>query len=201
MTLFSSLSIFDYIGFAGTGVLILAFTLVALIEGFAAGRNFLLLNILGSALLLFSDAYRESYASFGFGVFWIVVSVKALANQNVLDSKSLKFFSIAFTVYVTALLYHTIFLSGHEGSDLVIKVVSVLVVEAMMLSYNFLISKRIGLAAYLVMTLATKILFLPCLLLDSNSAAIVLHAYGVLVAAGGLVRLIFPRYFRFAEQR
>jgi hypothetical protein len=190
---FPTLSVFDYVGFAGSGLLVVAFTLAALIDRFASGRSFLLLNAFGSLLLLFSDAYRGSYASFGIGVFWIAISAKALANKNVLGSESLRTFATAFTLYVLALLVHTVFMSGAAGADLTIKVVSVLVVEVMMVSYIFLIGERIGLAAYLWTAVATKVLFVPCLILDSNAASVLLHAYGVLIALFGIGRIFLRR--------
>jgi hypothetical protein len=186
---FPALSVFDYVGFIGSALLIVAFTLAAVMDRFASGRGFLVLNAFGSLLLLFSDGYRESYASFGIGVFWIAISLKALANKNVLDGQSLKTFSVGFTLYVLALLCHTLFFSGLSGAELAIKVVSVLVVETMMVSYIFLIGERIGLSTYLWVTVVTKILFVPCLVLDANSASVLLHSYGVFIAFFGLVRI------------
>jgi hypothetical protein len=57
----------DYVGFIGTAILLLAFTRAALRDTYLGSKSFLVLNLVGSCLLLVPDYVLQSYQAFRLG--------------------------------------------------------------------------------------------------------------------------------------
>lgn len=76
----TALAWFDWVGFAGVGCVLGAYLALTLGKLSAARPPYLLLNAIGSALLLVSLAFAFNLSAVVIQVFWIAISVIGLAR-------------------------------------------------------------------------------------------------------------------------
>lgn len=175
----------DIIGILGSLLLIVAFTRCVLSEKFRDGAQFLWLNMSGSILLLPSAYVHQSSAAFAICAFWIIASIAAVANKNRLSALVLYPMSLAFTLFAT-LSIANLWLAEQE--HFVAKIVSLVAVEAFVVSYALFIGKKIPVKVYFGATFAGNALFIPCLYIENNIASLVLQSFCLLLSLYGLIQ-------------
>ncbi|MEG0868345.1 MAG: hypothetical protein RSG77_14960 [Hafnia sp.] len=175
----------DSIGMIGSLLLIVAFTLCVLSEAFRSGARFLLLNMLGSILLLPSGLLHHSIAAVAICSFWIVASIAALLNRNRLSQYLLYPLSLLFTAYTIYQIYQML---ASPQTHLTLKISALMAVELFVISYSLFIGRIISTRMYLTATLVGNAMFIPCLFIEDNISSLALQTFCLLLSVYGLIQ-------------
>lgn len=170
----------DLIGLCGSILLTGAFTKAAFNEAFREKAIFLILNAIGSALLVIPAIFHESYAALSICTFWIISSIICLTSERkCLSPPWLVALNICFAVALTTIVIH-----GKYG---LISLLGFVSVEVFVLSYSAFIAQLINRKSYLIWTFLGNAIFIPSLYFDHNIPSLVLQLYCLIMSVIGLL--------------
>lgn len=182
--------IYDYIGFIGFLVLFYVLTKINITKNYYDKKEFYILNIIGSFLLIFNDIYKESWFALGIGVFWISISIITLRNKLILPIKYLWIIIILALLFFGFGLIRELFKMYTEEGD-IYNVFGMFSTGLTVIIYGMLASKKLSLFFYLIIGIFAKIIMISALYYDFNYASLSLQIYSILIAFIGIYRIIY----------
>ncbi|MBI6727058.1 hypothetical protein YA0089_25945 [Pseudomonas viridiflava] len=169
----------DLLGLCGSLLLTGAFTRAAFNEAFREKAAFLILNAIGSALLIIPAVSHASYPALSICTFWIISSIASLMSpKKCLSHRWLIGTNVCFAAALT-----TMVISGDFGFLSLLGFASV---EIFVLSYSAFIAQLINRKSYLVWTFLGNAIFIPSLYIDHNIPSLALQLYCLIMSVIGL---------------
>lgn len=182
-------TIYDYIGFLGVFILIISVTKLNLVKNYSNYKEFYILNIIGSFLLLINDFDKESWFSFGVGVFWILISLVTILNKIVLPLRHLWILiSVAVIYFFFGVVYS--FNSNQEIEKALYSSLGMVSTCIGVVIYGLFSAKKISTLRYLVIGICVKFAVMLALLNDFNYASLSLQLYNLFITLIGIYIII-----------